>query len=176
MMEIDSDEENMAVRKISVKSPGKTPVRNRSLLTLPTQTSTKRKLQTPASASVKTDLASIYQFGDSSDSESHSQPKFKPPATPRGCPGFISSMSTKSSKQVTASKTDNRVAVTPRSAKPLSSTSPSPSSLRTFLMPQTRPARSTSREETRKKKTKKEQTLVVNFDEVMAVSSDLDSC
>ena len=45
-------------------------------------------------------------------------------------------------------------------------------------MPQVRPDRSTGREDMKKikaKESKKEPVVVVNFDEVMAVSSDVDS-
>ena len=140
---------------------------------------TKRKLQTPNSASVKTDLANIFKFGESSDSEGHSQPKFKPPSTPRGRSGFLSSITKSSKPAIPTAKSASQVPFTPRSTKPVSSTYPSPSSLRTFLMPQARPARSTSWGEIKKKaakESKKEQVVVVNFDEVMAVSSDIDSC
>lgn len=78
MVEVDSDEENITTRKVILRSPSTTPLRNRSILSMPSST-TKRKLEDMTSSSVESGLDIIYQFGDCSDSEGQSQPKFKSP-------------------------------------------------------------------------------------------------
>ena len=76
MVGVDSDEENITTRKVILRSPSTTPLRNRSILSMSSST-TKRKLEVMTSSSVKSDLYIIYQFGDCSFSEGQSQPKFQ---------------------------------------------------------------------------------------------------
>merc|ERR1719233_2681266 len=82
MIEVDSDEENVATRKVVSRSPSaSTPRKNRSLVTMPS--SNKRKLEESATKA-EGSKRDVYQFADSSDSEGQSQPKFLVPSTPRG--------------------------------------------------------------------------------------------
>jgi hypothetical protein len=76
MVGVDSDEENITTRKVILRSPSTTPLRNRSILSMSSST-TKRKLEVMTSSSVKSDLYIIYQFGDCASSEGQSQPKFQ---------------------------------------------------------------------------------------------------
>ena len=147
MVELDSDEENITTRKVMSRSPSTNPLRNRSLLSVPSSTTTKRKLEDMTSSSVKSGLDKIYQFGDSSDSEGQSQPKFQVPSTPRGRNIF----SSRSSKQVPFTpkgkqQQQKQVPSALSQPGPLSSTSPAPSPMRTFALPMTRPASHTPRE------------------------------
>ena len=54
MVGVDSDEENITTRKVILRSPSTTPLRNRSILSMSSST-TKRKLEVMTSSSVKSD-------------------------------------------------------------------------------------------------------------------------
>ena len=173
MAEVDSDEENIATRRVISRSPSTTPLRNRSLLSLSNSTSTKRKLDESTSTTAKSSFDSVYQCGDSSDSEGQSQPKFLVPSTPRGR-NVLSSRSNNSVPFTPSRKQQQVLSSTSNSqSHPVSFTSPSPSSVRNMSRPAATPARSVER---KGKKVKEVQEMPpVNFDEVMALSSDLDS-
>ena len=109
----------------------------------------------------KTDIG-VYQFGDSSDSEGQSQPKFLVPSTPRGRNIF--------------SKSKKTVPFTPSFKKQPGTVSFTPPSPRTSAKPNPNPAPISAKPSKSGKKSKEvDKTGPVNFDEVMVVSSDLDS-
>ena len=162
MIEVDSDEENIATRKVVSRSPSTTPRRNRSLASLPS--SNKRKLEDSAPKAEKTNR-DVFQFADSSDSEGQSQPKFLVPSTPRG--RNIFKKGTMSSTNFTPTSKKQQMLPLPSPSRSVSFTPPTPRSVAKHDM---KPIKSTS-----KKVKGKETKQPVNFDDVMAVSSDLDS-
>jgi len=165
MIEVDSDDENVATRKVVSRSPSaSTPRRNRSLITMPS--SNKRKLEESATKG-EGSKRDIYQFADSSDSEGQSQPKFLVPSTPRG--RNIFKKGTMSSTNFTPTSKKQVMLPMPSQPRSVSFTPPTPRSL---AKPDMKPVTANSK----KVKVKDmKQVSPVNFDDVMAVSSDLDS-
>ena len=163
MIEVDSDDENVATRKVVSRSPSaSTPRRNRSLITMPS--SNKRKLEESATKG-EGSKRDIYQFADSSDSEGQSQPKFLVPSTPRG--RNIFKKGTMSSTNLTPTSKKQVMLPMPSQPRSVSFTPPTPRSL---AKPDMKPVTANS-----KKVKDMNQVSPVNFDDVMAVSSDLDS-
>jgi len=166
-IEVDSDEENIATRKILSRSRSITPRRNKSLLSSTSSTSHKRKLEEGIKKPAEKSSIDVFQFGDSTDSEGQSQPKFRVPSTPRGRNIF-----TNKNKSVNFTPDSNKskmILTKPRSV------SYTPPTLRTVARPDERPnpMKYSIKKATKGKKVREAPSI--NFDDVMVLSSDVDS-
>ena len=125
----------------------------------------------------------VFQFGDSTDSEGQSQPKFRVPSTPRGRNIFTDKNksvnftpdSNKSKMILTKPRSVSYTPPTPRTVARPDERLYTPPTPKTDARPDERPNPVKHSIKKSKKGKKDREVPSINFDDVMVLSSDVDS-